>query len=327
ARRLDYLGYAPCPIRAEMQRRMHAYYYTHESEFGQLEWFSPDGCFHGSGDNDPYDETWKEGSQEEMPGVMSDGGSSDFLTRHGHERWIASGIYGSVQKPELQVRPELAEAGIDDPLDAMHLYATFPSVILVDRERLGDRPVPQSWADLGDTQYQGDLTLAGHDGGKLSDNLLFNTWMRYGDDGLAALARNAKQFWSPAQMVKAAGSRHPDGTALYCLNLFFAVSRRRAEKVDIVWPQEGAYFQPLMVLGKTSRRPVSQLAIDFLYSENWARYLDQVGFPAMRAYDGQKPLPGKLSWTGWDFLRKHDLEALRLRLNGVFHSARASLCS
>ncbi|MDQ8205096.1 ABC transporter substrate-binding protein [Pelagicoccus sp. SDUM812003] len=326
-RKLDYLGYAPCPIRKEMQRRMHAYFRAHEAEFGQVDWFSPDGCFHGGSDNDPYDETWKTGSEEEMPGVMSDGGSSDFFTTIGRQRWIDSEIYGPIEKPSFELRPEIVEAGIDDPLGAMNLYATFPTVLLVDREKLGDKPAPKRWQDLADPIYRGDITLAGHDDSKLSDNMLFNTWIRFGNEGLEALARNAKQFWSPAQMVKAAGARHPDGTSIYCLNYFFAKGRRRSEKVEILWPEEGAFFQPLMVMGKRGRRPVSQLPIDYLYSEDWAQYLDSVGFPAVRSYPGQKPLPGKLSWTGWDFLRNNDLEALRDELNAVFKEARQTSCS
>ncbi|WP_309400116.1 ABC transporter substrate-binding protein [Cerasicoccus maritimus] len=327
ARKLDYLGYAPCPIRAEMQRRMHAYYKAQAPEFGAIDWFSPAGCFHGGRENDPYDTTWETGAEDDMPGVMSDGGSSDFFTELGHKRWIESGVYGAIEKPEIAIRPELAEADIIDPLGAMHLYATFPTVMLVDREKLGDKPMPKRWEDLSNPVYEGDITLAGHSDGKLADNTLFNTWKRYGDEGLIGLGRNVRQFWSPAKIVKAAGARHPEGTSIYCLNYFFASSRRRAEKVELVWPEEGAYFQPLMVLGKRGRRPVSQLAIDFLYGENWAKYLDSVGFPCVRTYAGQKPLPGKLAWTGWDFIRGHNLEELRTRLNEVFTNARPEVCS
>jgi ABC-type Fe3+ transport system substrate-binding protein len=327
ARKLDYLGYAPCPIRAEMQRRMHAYFRAHEPEFGPIDWFSPAGCFHGGGGNDPYDTIWQDGHEGDMPGVISDGGSSDFLKKEGHDKWIATGVYGPVDKPDRPMRAEFAEAGIIDPLGAMHLYAAFPTVMLVDTEKLGDRPMPTGWSALVDPIYAGDVTLAGHGDGELSDNLLFNTWKHHGEEGLKAIAANVKQFWSPAQMVKAAGAGHADGTAIYTLNLFFALGRRRQDKVKLVWPEEGALFQPLMVLGKRNRRPVSQLAIDFLMSPEWGRYLDSVGFPAVYSYPGQQPLPGKLSWVGWDFLRGNDLEKLRPELNAVFKSALKVPCS
>ncbi|WP_269522979.1 ABC transporter substrate-binding protein [Coraliomargarita parva] len=321
ARQLDYLGYAPCPIRKELQRRMHAYFNAHKSEFGPIEWFSPDGCFHGSGDNDPYDLVWKGEDPSDMPGVMTDGGSSDFFTAEGHERWIASGVYADDAGIHTQIRPEFAEAGLEDPLGAMHLYASFPSVIMVDLEKLGDRPSPLGWKDLGNPIYKGDITLAGHDDNELSDNMLFNTWKNFGDDGLRALASNMKQFWAPAKMMKAIGAGHPDGTAIYCLNYFFAKACHRSEKARLVWPEEGAWFQPLMVLARKGRRPASQLAIDFLFTPEWGRYLDQVGFPPVYSYEGQPALPGKMSWAGWDFFRQPDLEAKREAMQAVFQEA------
>jgi len=317
-RKLDYLGYAPCPFRHEMRRRMNVFFRKHQVEFGKVEWFSPSGCGEG---NDPYDLIWKEGTAESMPDVISDGGHSDFFTREGHERWIASGVYGPIDKGDLKIRPELADAGIEDPLGAMHMYASFPSVIMVDKQKLGFRPMPKSWADLGNPIYKDDISMSGWDG-DIPDVLLFNTWKNFGEKGLKALGRNVKNYWSPAQMAKAAGSFNPDGTAIYILNLFFAKGNHHEDKVEIVWPSEGAWFNPLTILAKRERSPASRLPIDFLLSEDWARFLANVGVPPVHEFPGQKPLPGKMSWMGWDFIRSHDLEDLRPKLNKIFHDAR-----
>jgi ABC-type Fe3+ transport system substrate-binding protein len=318
-RQLDYLGYAPCPFRHELQRQMHAHFSQHESTAGKVEWFSPSGCGEG---NDPYDLIWKESDEAGMPGVISDGGSSDFFRQEGYKNWIETGVYGPIDKGGLQVRPEFAEAGIEDPMQAMHIYAAFPNVFLVDKQVLGERPVPRSWAELANPIYQDDITISGHHG-DIPDVLLFNTWKHFGDEGLKAFGKNVRQFWSPAQMAKTAGSRSPSGTAIYVLNNFFAVSNRHKETVELVWPQEGAWFNPLMILAKRNRRPVSQLAVDYLLSEEWAQYLASIGLPPVHVFAGQKPLPGKLSWMGWDFARSHNLDTLRPELNAIFESERA----
>jgi len=317
-RNLDYLGYAPCPFRHELQRRMNLHFRQNESSYGPIEWFSPSGCGES---NDPYDLIWKEGSEESMPGVISDGGSSDFFRREGFERWIQSGVYGPIDKGDLTIRPELEEAGIEDPLEAMHMYATFPSVFLVDKQVLGERPLPRRWGDLADPIYKGDIITSGHHG-DLPDVLLFNTWKHFGGEGLVALGRNVKDFWSPAQMAKTAGSRSPSGAAIYVLNLFFALGNHHKETVELVWPEEGAWFNPLMILAKRGRRPVSQLPIDFLLSAEWGNYLSSIGVPPVHVFPGQKPLPGKLSWMGWDFARDNDLDRLRPELNALFESER-----
>ncbi len=318
-RRLDYLGYAPCPIRHELQNRLHAYFGEKQAAKGKLEWYSPGGC--GSG-NDPYDLIWQTGGENDMPGVISDGGSSDYFRREGHARWVATGIYGPFDKPAgLVVRPELADAGIMDPLGAICIYATFPSVFLVDTQLLGQRPAPKCWADLANPIYRGDISISGW-ADEVPDVLLFNMWSKFGQGTLEAFAQNVRNFWSPAEMVKAAGSSNPNGTAIYVMNLFFAKSCPRRQIVNLVWPEEGAWFSPLSVLAKRERRPQSQLAIDYLFGEDWARYLDGVGVPSVYQRPGQKPLPGKLAWMGWDFVRGNDIDALRIELNRVFSNAR-----
>lgn len=317
-RKLDYLGYAPCPIRHEMQRRMHAFFRKNEAEFGKLEWFSPAGC---GASNDPYDLIWKTENEADMPSVMSDGGSSDFFRKEGHERWIKSGVYGHIDLGGATMRKEFMDAGAIDPLGAMHMYAAFPSVIMVDLQKLGNRPMPKNWCDICNPIYKGDVTISGWED-EIPDVLLFNMWKNYGEDALSSLAKNIKNFWAPAQMAKTAGSGSTDGTAIYALNYFFAKGNPRDDKVKIVWPEDGAWFSPLTFLAKRDRRPVSGLPIDFLTGADWARFLDGAGVPAAYSYEGQKPLLGKLSWMGWDFIRNNDLDALRPKLNGIFMNAR-----
>lgn len=315
ARRLDYLGYAPCPVRREMQRRLHLHFLRHAAEFGPVAWYSPGGC--GS-KGDPYDLVWKAGNEEDMPGAISDGGHSDFFRREGHRRWIESGVYGPIDRRGLRVRPEFAEAGIDDPCQAIHIYASFPSVLLVDHRKLGALPAPRTWADLMNPAYRGGIAATGHPG-RAPDILLFNYWKNFGDSGLAAFAANVADFRSPAQIAKTAGT--PAGSAIAVVNRFFALGNRRPG-VEIVWPEDGAWFNPLTLLARRGRRPASDLALDCLLGADWAAYLESVGLPPVFEFPGQKALPGRLAWMGWDLIRGHDIDALREKLQRVFDSAR-----
>ncbi|HNX04882.1 MAG TPA: ABC transporter substrate-binding protein [Opitutales bacterium] len=316
-RKLDFLCYAPCPIRHELQRRLWSFF-REQGAAGKIEWFSPGGC---GGVNDPYDTIWQTADADGMPGVLSDGGSSDYFKKEGHERWIASGVYGPLGRALPAVRAQFADAGIADPLDAIHIYGAFPSVFMVDLARLGDRPMPRSWSDLNNPIYKGDITISGWED-EVPDSIIFNMWKNLGEKALGDFARNVKNFWAPAQMVKAAGTSNPEGTPIYVLNHFFAKGCPRTDIVKLVWPEDGAWFNPLSVLAKRGRRPVSNLAIDYLFSDDWAKYLDGAGVPSVHVHPGQKPLPGKLSWIGWDFIRRNDIDLLRVELNRFFQNAR-----
>jgi ABC-type Fe3+ transport system substrate-binding protein len=120
----------------------------------------------------------------------------------------------------------------------------------------------------------------------------------------------------PAKMAKTAGSQSPDGAALYLLPEFFARSGPHHATTRIVWPEEGAYLTPQYLLRKHDARPAATLVLDYLCGAEWAAHLAKIGFAPARA--GSPPLPGRLRWVGWDFVRANDLDALRTVLNAAF---------
>jgi hypothetical protein len=65
------------------------------------------------------------------------------------------------------------------------------------------------------------------------------------------------------------------------------------------------------------------VALDFLTGPEWAAFMTKVCFPPS-AFHGEStpPLPGKLKWLGWDYLRSNDLEALNAPLNAAFSKGR-----
>ena len=192
-------------------------------------------------------------------------------------------------------------------------------VILVDKKRLGSRPLPKTWADLLHPQFNRDIIISGEEG-DIHESFLFGLHKDHGEAGLAALGANVSNFMHPAEMAKTAGSENPKGAALYILPWFFARSTPHRDRTSVVWPEEGAYLSPLYLFQKRNARPEARLARDFLCGEAWAAHLAKVGLAPARA--GSPPLPGKLRWLGWDYVRNHDLEALRAPLNAAFVKGR-----
>lgn len=308
-RRLDYLGYAPCPLRSELRRRLHATFQENiRPDRPAPAWFMPAGCHSPN----PYDELWLDSHLDDFPSLISEVGFGDFTRKAFADRWLLNtNHFEAIGAP---TRPEFQQAGLIDPNGRLHVYAVNAEVVLVDRARLGDRPAPRSWEDILHERFRNDLVVSGEEG-NLHETKLFALHSHFGEGALEALGRNVRGFMHPAEMAKTAGTAHPEGAALYLLPWFFAKACPRKETTAVVWPADGALGGLLYLLQRRMPTPGALAARQFLLGETWSRHLSRVGFPA--AASGES-LPGPLRWAGWDYVYKNDLETLRPRLNEAF---------
>lgn len=313
-RKLDYLGYAPCPVRAEMRRQMHRYFQTQRPVgVDEPKWFVPSSCH----DANVYDGLWQTEDESELPGLISEVGLGDFNRPQFLQRWLDTATFDPLS--DDAVRPEFREAGLVDPRKKHRVFGVIPEVILVDLKRLGKRPLPRTWTDLLDPRFRRDVVISGEEG-DIHESFLFGLNKDHGETALMALGENVVNFMHPAEMSKTAGTANPKGAALYILPLFFALGCPRKEGTAIVWPEEGVYLNPLYLFRKHGARPDAALAQDFLLGKQWADHLAKVGLVPARA--GSPTLPGKLRWLGWDYVRTHDLDAMRAPLNAAFVKGR-----
>ncbi len=309
-RRLDFLGYAPCPLRNELKGRLHRHFRAIAARGGEAPaWFMPAGCHSPN----PYDELWQTTDAAALPGLISETGFGDYNRPEFLKRWFDTGVFGPVEAGA--VRPEFLDAGLVDPQGQFHIYGAVPEVVLVDLNRLGDRPIPRTWADVFHPRFRHDVIVSGEQG-DIHESLVYGIGKDHGEAGLAALGANVGDFFHPAEMAKMAGSANPKGAALYLLPNFFAKSCPHKQATRIIWPEEGAYMNPLYLFRKADAGPAAQPALDYLCGAEWGAHLAKVGFVPARA--DSPPAPGKLRWVGWDFVRTHDLEALKTANNAAF---------
>lgn len=309
-RRLDYLGYAPCPVRSEMRRRMHAVF-SASAVAGCVPpvWYVAAGCHSAN----PYDELWRETTADFFPSLISEVGFGDYTRPEFIRRWLeGSNLFAPVPAPA--VRPEYRDAGLVDPRGIFHVYAVNAEVMLVDHTKLGDRPMPQSWSDLLHERFRGEVVISGEEG-DIHETKLYAFHRMFGEAGLEALGANVRDFMHPAEMAKSAGAGNPKGATIYVLPWFFARSNPHREKTAIVWPREGALAGLLYLLRRREPTPGSKLPLAFLVGSDWTAHLAKVGFPPSA---GGSALPGPLVWAGWDYVYSHDLEAIRPSLNAAF---------
>jgi ABC-type Fe3+ transport system substrate-binding protein len=313
-RRLDYLGYAPCPIRTQMRQRLRQVFAGAAGPGGaEPAWYMPGSCHAPN----VYDELWRTSDAVELPGLISEVGFGDFNRPEFVRRWLDSGGFAPIDAAD--VRPEFRAAGLVDPRGYHRVYGANVEILLIDLKRLGSRPVPRTWADILDPRFRGDVIVSGEDG-DIHESILFGLHQDQGDAGLEALGANVVRFMHPAEMAKAAGTAQPQGAAVYVLPWFFARGNPHREATRIVWPEEGAFLSPLYLLRRQDARPAAHRALEYLLGEDFARFLAKLGLAPARA--GSPPLPGPLRWVGWDFVRHHDIETERARYNAAFVAGR-----
>lgn len=109
-----------------------------------------------------------------------------------------------------------------DPLGQYGVYAVMADVLLVDRNKLGDLPVPRTRKDLLDPRYRDRIVLFGKDRTEISNATFLYIYKEFGMDGIRSLARNVKHALHGAQMSRMAGSANTEGGSVYLVSWFFA---------------------------------------------------------------------------------------------------------
>lgn len=296
-RPLDFYGLSIPPLGRELRRQLAAHF--HHQGLAPA-WYLPRPL------NDlPYRHFQHTTQAGEMPCLLMDAGPRHFCNPGFEARW--RGLYTGL--PQIPLSATFSAAGLDDPAGRLRPYGTACWVILADLEMLGDRPLPKGWSDLFNPCYAGDI-IANGEKDCLAPLLLANLARDYGADALTRLARQIRAVQGGGEMARAAGGRSPHRAALYVLPRFWAENNIHKDNTRIIWPEEGAYCTPLILLGQQTLTPGAAAAFDFLTGPAWAAQLEGIYcIPADPALV-TRPLPGPLRWIGWDLARSPDLEAL-----------------
>jgi len=300
----DLLLYAPCPVKLVVKERIEAIAGSYAKEGTPLVTHIPMGCT----SVDPFDPLYMETDADKLPAIIASIGFGDFWRREFVDRFVASGVFGSIL-PEV-VNPLFAKAGMLDPAGAYTVYGVTPYIFLVDHQKLAGRPAPRTWSDLLDPVYKGELVMCG-DGDDMADAVLLNLYKDFGEDGLTRLAANCKSLMHSSRMAKVSGTNAPDAGAVFIIPLFFAESTKLPEHVEVVWPADGAAASPLYFLAKKSEQARLARLIDF-FVHGFGDIDSATWFIPL---DGSRPsrLPehASLKWVGWDFVAAQDVNALR----------------
>ncbi|MFH0976267.1 MAG: ABC transporter substrate-binding protein [Spirochaetota bacterium] len=313
---LNFLAYAPCAVKPTFKEGLDSALGAYKIESGnRLKSFVPMGC----GSEGIYDDIWKSTDINDLPDVIASMGFGDFFRKKFVDRFVAKGCFTSVWKDCLNEPFE--KAGFRDPDGYYTVYGVMPYLLLVDKQRLGNIPLPKQWCDLLEPRFRDNIIICGGNEDEVADVPLLYLYKEYGENGLTRLATNVKESYHAAEMARIAGTANPCGAAVYILPWFFASCCPRTETVSMVWPEDGACSSPLYLLVKESKVKEMAAIIDYVTGVKLGRQCALSCFPSLNPYvDNNLPEGANFKWLGWDYIKFHDPAELRDYAHSVFIS-------
>jgi ABC-type Fe3+ transport system substrate-binding protein len=312
---LNLLALLPCPLKVPLEEAFNGFLATITAEQRASLTFCIEGNANSQVDYANYADHFE--TLAEMPDIIITPGFNSFFHPRFVARFIKTGKFKSVNN--FAGDRHLEAMGIIDPDGHFSMLAMNLLVLVADHNRLGNRPVPRSWADLLRPEYAKSIAIRGNHNGTFCETLLLALYKDFGSDGLSRLGRNVAWGWHPSQMVKSAGSGRADTPAISAMPLFFANNIKNRENISIIWPLDGALVSPVTMLVKADKREELRYLTDFLIGAEVATICAGAAFPAVHPdVDNRLPDNAIFKWIGWDYVKKHDMKALVAEANATF---------
>lgn len=252
---------------------------------------------------------------EDMPDVYVGFQYKERLCPSFRRKFLGRGLFD--ERPRAGLNADFAACGLDDAVPEVHVFAACPFVLVIDERNLGPLPEPRSWADLLDPMYAGKVCFNGTKYG-CDLNVLLYIARRYGVDALADLRRNVVSETHASRMGRYLGTGQNGGAGVCVMSSFFAHACTRGRpRSHMVWPADGAAFQPLFIMGKRGSMERCRAAWDFVLGEEWGQRLADNCFPSTHPAVENR-LEGPLDWFGWDFICRDDIDAVVERIDALF---------
>ena len=259
-------------------------------------------------------------SVAELPDLFVSAGFDVFFDPQGIGGYCRDGLFTALEYPA--VNADFDGLALADPQHAYSMISVVPAVFMVDKQQLGELPVPRTWADILDPVYAGKISLPVGDF-DLFNAILLTLHKEFGDEGIERLGRSMLSSLHPAQMVKTASRQQDDKPLVTILPYFFTRMATHVPSVEIVWPEDGAIISPIFMLAKTERLDDIRPLADLLAGEEVGTILAQKGlFPSLHPkVKNSLPDNAPWKWLGWDYIYSQDIAGMIRHAEAVFNQA------
>lgn len=254
-------------------------------------------------------------SVEELPDLILSSDINAFYHHRFIEKFVAPGHFISVNGP---MAPHMAAIGFADPHGHFTLFCGNALVVVRVKDIRPELATPSRWQDLLDESYRQTIIMRGQDDFFCS-GVLVPFFRLFGDAAIPQLAANVVAGLHPSQMVKMIDGRADNCPPLFIMPWFFAQKIKAKDRIDILFPEEGAFISPVQLLVKRSKREELAHVVDFLMGRALHQHCSDNFFPSPHAeVVSNLPEGKKLFWIGWDFIYRHDLEQVKREIGAAF---------
>lgn len=198
------------------------------------------------------------------------------------------------------------------------MLGVVPAVFLINKEELGDLPIPKTWEDILKEEFEGKVSLPIADF-DLFNAMLLNIYKKYGEEGVARLGKSLKTSMHPSEMVKS--HRKKERPIVTVMPYFFTRTVSKGGPMVAVWPEDGAIISPIFMLSKKEKKEDLKTIVEYFSSREVGEILAHNGkFPSINPkVNNHIPEDNKYMWIGWDYLKEHDVATLIETCEEIFN--------
>lgn len=212
------------------------------------------------------------------------------------------------------------EISLKDPDGDYSMLGVVPAVFLVNKNMLGDREMPKSWADLLKPEFRKSVSLPISDF-DLFNSILININKNYGEEGVVNLGRALLENLHPSQMVKS--DKMKTNTPTVTIMPYFFTKMIKADGPMVpVWPNDGAAISPIFMLTKKDKAEKIKKLVDYLAGEEVGTVFSHQGlFPTVNPNVDNRIEGKKFMWCGWDYIHNNNISKILEKTKEIFFRA------
>lgn len=310
---LKLAGVLPCPIRVQLLEKLDNWLSNQDTKVSYQLQAASMGL-------DWIRDQMNEGA-DALADIYLSAGFSLFFDRNVMGEHLKNGVFSDLTGAgRMNSCFDNDSIDLKDPKGQYTIIGVVPAVFMVNTELLGDRPFPESWADLLKPEFEDTVALPMQDL-DLFNAVLLSIYKEYGEDGLRKLGRSLLLSMHPAQMVKTGAKKQQSNMpVITVMPYFFTKMARENGPMRPVWPKDGAIISPIFLITKAASKEKSQPMVDFLFSKEMGDILSASGkFPSTHPeVDNGLSNEQTFMWPGWDFINNNDIGALLKETEAYF---------
>ncbi|RII34366.1 ABC transporter substrate-binding protein [Clostridium chromiireducens] len=248
-------------------------------------------------------------NEEYLPDIITSVGFEQIFDDEFIENFIKKGVFYS--KNNGQINEIFDKSGCIDPEGIYEIFAATPYVFLIDKNKLGNRPIPTKLGDLLKDCYRNQIIVNGEKG-KISFVLLLYIFKEFGMKGISKIKLNVKDTWHGSKMAWIAGNASEDGAAIYIIPWIFAKACPKVKSIMVIWPEDGAIISPMFLISKKSLNETSREIYNVISKEKFGNIIAKSFYlSASSLVKNNIPRTSKIKWLGWKFIRENNIYSLK----------------